>query len=384
MSFLEAFVAVESKKYRLELASSKIEHLKQQIIEVSQNDQKGNILTRITTCDGYAIETDEHLQKALEWGQIGFSAYFEPNNEIKALSDTKEDEEKKAKQKEMEPENELKNPLVLLTGAMQYEQQPYLGGVKQDLQLLQTLFQSKFGYQVFSTYDAQNPSTESLTLKELNDFVLGHCAKLAETCNNIDNKAAAYDGLIFVWCGYGSLKKDGATLLTSDHTYKNCKELQDEIIHKTAEYFVMKPKIFIIIGCTGRDTFSLSKIKESCNNAEQTALVCNQDANVLNIIVNVIHETGADDVGDELIGGKTASYFTKVFCRMLQADCKNGIRGVIEQVMGTVHDQLLNGEFVQSVSTCFSDVHLVPRSVGDEMKTEVAPLENRALGIFGF
>ncbi|ETO05337.1 hypothetical protein RFI_32060 [Reticulomyxa filosa] len=84
----------------------------------------------------------------------------------------------------------IKHPLILLTGAIKYEQQSYLKNAKQDLYLLETLFQNKFGYQIFNTYDLQNPVTESLTFNGLNEFILKHCLN--------KGNYISYDGLIFV------------------------------------------------------------------------------------------------------------------------------------------------------------------------------------------
>ncbi|ETO00737.1 hypothetical protein RFI_36702, partial [Reticulomyxa filosa] len=128
MSIFEVFVTIDAKEYQFKLISLTIDELKQQILDINKDDQQENILVTITDMDGRQIEENNHLQQAIE------NSHFQS-------------ELKKNKCKEIMLSYQVKHALVLLAGAIKYEQCPYFKSIKQDLQLIQTLFQTKFGYQ---------------------------------------------------------------------------------------------------------------------------------------------------------------------------------------------------------------------------------------------
>ncbi|ETN98426.1 hypothetical protein RFI_39075, partial [Reticulomyxa filosa] len=179
MSSWIVFVTIESKKYQIELTTLTIEYLSQQVVKVSKEDQQGNILVKITSGNNCDVTTDEELKKMAESEQIDLVACFRPAKKKMLLEGLPNKDV--ALQK-------IRNPLVLLASAIQYEQQPYLTEAKQDLHILKSLFERRFGYQVFSIF----PNNESLTLDNLHNFIVQHCSNLAE---NLDK--TFYDGLIF-------------------------------------------------------------------------------------------------------------------------------------------------------------------------------------------
>ncbi|ETO33511.1 hypothetical protein RFI_03590 [Reticulomyxa filosa] len=231
-------------------------------------------------------------------------------------------QEKKEEIKGLQLSNKVRNPLVLLTGAMKYQQSQYLENVKQDFQLLQTLFQSKFNYRVFSTYNSQIVKTEFLTLNDLNDFISKQCLNLTSVSND-------YDGLIFVWCGYGGFGVNGDTLITSDNQSKIFKEIQNNFIMKT-EYFAGKPKIFM----------KISNSIENNRNNTFTIIADTSEKSVIN--------------------------FTKIFCYEIENNMNQSLELIIKNVIG----QISGKEIVQSVSTSHSDIYLIPRSTNNKNTPE--------------
>ncbi|ETO21507.1 hypothetical protein RFI_15696 [Reticulomyxa filosa] len=75
----KAFVTIESKKYVLALTSLTFEELKGQTIEVSKFDQQGKELSKVTSCDGHEIGTDQYVQQAFNDDKMEFIAYFQPS-----------------------------------------------------------------------------------------------------------------------------------------------------------------------------------------------------------------------------------------------------------------------------------------------------------------
>ncbi|ETN97422.1 hypothetical protein RFI_40108, partial [Reticulomyxa filosa] len=210
--------------------------------------------------------------------------------------------------------------------AIKYQQLQYLENVKQDVQLLQTLFQSKFNYRVFSTYNSQIGKTEFLTLNDLNDFI-------SKQCLNLTNVSNDYDGLIFVWCGYGGFGVNGDTLITSDNQSKMFKEIQNEFIMKT-EYFAGKPKMFIKI--------SNSITNNRNGKINEKKIRYNHDTDTFTIIADTSE--------------KSAMNFTKIFCHEIE----NNVNQSLEVIIKNVADQISGKEIAQSVSTSHSDIYLIP------------------------
>ncbi|ETO19098.1 hypothetical protein RFI_18139 [Reticulomyxa filosa] len=292
----KAIVTIGSKKYRLNLTNLTVTGLKEQIIEVSKSEQRGNTLIKVTDADGFDIATNQHLRRLVKDGRLLFFAEFQPKSTKK--KDVKEKKEITAPLASplaspltsslLSPSpsplslssNEMKNPLVLLAGAIKYKKMAYLQNVKNDLILLQKLFKEKFGYQVFNTFNLQNISTESLTLNDLNKFILKYVLNLNDNTNN-----KSYDGLIFVWCGYGNNED---IIITSDEKKKSFQDIQEDIITKT-DYFIGKPKIFIKIEFIYQQNISSSnRIKNTKEiKYDDNKIRYNQDVDIFNIYANI-------------------------------------------------------------------------------------------------
>ncbi|ETO17226.1 hypothetical protein RFI_20102 [Reticulomyxa filosa] len=81
MSCSKVFISVGTNKYQLELVSLTLETLKKQLLEVTKDDNNSNekedISIKITDVNSCAIETDEHLQQAIQNSQFHFIGYFQ-------------------------------------------------------------------------------------------------------------------------------------------------------------------------------------------------------------------------------------------------------------------------------------------------------------------
>ncbi|ETO33089.1 hypothetical protein RFI_04018, partial [Reticulomyxa filosa] len=317
MSIFEVFVTIDAKEYQFKLISLTIDELKQQILNINKDNQQENILVTITDMDGRKIEENNHLQQAIQNSQFHFIAHFQS-------------ELKKNKCKEIMLSYQVKHALVLLAGAIKYEQCPYFKSIKQDLQLIQTLFQTKFGYQVFNTYDPQNPSTESLTLRDLDNFIFKHCANLRDDPKNI------YDGLIFV-----------DILFTSDNKRKDFKDVQN-IFMKQMKYFVGKPKIFMKI------VTSEQKNTNQKNENLQNKQWYNQDVDVLTVFAN----TTENEKGK-------ASHFVETFCQIIEQNIDKNLQFIINQTTKMIFDQRIEKEIIQMFTSSYFDVYLIPVSISN-------------------
>ncbi|ETO27891.1 hypothetical protein RFI_09245 [Reticulomyxa filosa] len=270
----KVFVTIDSTKYEIGLTTLSIQSLKDRIIEISKSDQHGNTLLKITDSNGHVVETDQNVMEAFEYYHGHFAAHFEPSpfflyisvhffflviERNKSLSKNEEEKRKKSETSQNEL-IELKNPLVLLAGAMEYENQPNVDKIKTDLVLLKALFQQTFGYEVFTTFDPEKKTTGLLTLDELNGFVLSHGVSWRESA-----RKESYDGLIFVWCGHRGFEDDRDTLVTSEGKTKTLKSIIDAFAIDTSCFFVRKPKIFITIGYEkeGSSYFWTAKVEAS-------------------------------------------------------------------------------------------------------------------------
>ncbi|ETO29751.1 hypothetical protein RFI_07370 [Reticulomyxa filosa] len=245
----------------------------------------------------------------------------------------------------------MKCPLVLLTGT-----------AKHDINLLQSLFQSKFGYQVFSTYNPQTPKTEFLTLKELNNFIVGLRLNFAD-----DDDNPIYDGLIFVWCGYDDFGANENILITSDNKSKDFKEIQNHFMTKT-DYFIGKPKIFIKITYKAQEETKII--------ATQKKIWYNHDTDVFTIFANTSKKSTTEASG---------SYFTEIFCQETTNNVGKSLEFIIKQVTKIVLGQVFEREIGQIISTTYSDIYLLPRfsksciqhNDGDDTKYEQTAIKNK-------
>ncbi|ETO35546.1 hypothetical protein RFI_01518 [Reticulomyxa filosa] len=301
MTSKEVFVTIRSKKYRITLTCLQVEALKQKIIEVTKGDEE-NELVKITDSNNCDIATDERLEQMIEFNELDIYAYFGKKEEQK-----------------------IKHPLVLLTGSIQYEKQFRLEDVKQDLYLLKELFAMRFGYQVFSIFDSENVSTETITLKDLDQFI--------DKYNSNDNSINMNDGLIFVWCGHGELEKDNNTLVTSDNQIKDFKDIQDKFRTKNG-YFARKPKIFVKI------TYNQNKME----------MEHNQEEDMFEIFVSIPQELTISNLENK----QKHNYFMKVFCQVIENDINQSLNFIIKQI-NTI---LFGRELFQYTWT---DIYLIPR-----------------------
>ncbi|ETO06332.1 hypothetical protein RFI_31063 [Reticulomyxa filosa] len=309
MPSFQVFVTIESKKYRLALTSLTIANLKDQI----PKEKEEHMLIRITSNDGHIVETDEQVRNAVEKDDANFIAYLQ-------RAQVKEWDEKAIEG------YEVKNPLVLLAGAMRYEQEPYVEAAKQDLKILQQLFESAF---------------ESLTLNELEALIAKHCNALADRDNQ--NKDM-YDGLIFVWCGYGGFGSSGHTLITSDGQSKALQSIQAELAIKT-DHLRGKPKIFISIVEKKKKNpdYGVDDTLTICVSIAQQSVLCNEKKEY------------------ELIG----SNFTRLFCQIVEKNMNKSVGCIVRQVTEMV------SEFVQTAWSISTDVYLIPKSLGHKNNPEM-------------
>ncbi|ETO19650.1 hypothetical protein RFI_17580 [Reticulomyxa filosa] len=222
---------------------------------------------------------------------------------------------------------------------MKYEQRPYLEDAKQDLHSLQALFKERFGYEVLSTYALENPNTETLNLDRLNEFLLSQLSKLSETAKD----GHGYDGLIFVWCGYGGT---GDTLITSDNHVKALKDIQEEIVRKSY-HFVQKPKIFIDIVWDGNDSI-------------QKDIYGNMDNDTFVIVANIVSKS----VSDKSVGApkKRGSHFVEALCQSIQTNGNSNLNAAIQQSMRIAQCQEQQREICEIVSMIHCDVILIPNA----------------------
>ncbi|ETO33050.1 hypothetical protein RFI_04057 [Reticulomyxa filosa] len=221
---------------------------------------------------------------------------------------------------------EMRCPLVLLTGSMIYED--YLEEAKYDLELLQKLFQSKLGYHVFTTYDPSNMETECVTMSEL----------------EISNNGNSYDGLIFVWCGYGKCDEHDDAFLTSDDERKELAEVYHSIVIKT-DYFVGKPKLLIKITWRPKRENERYKI-----NKESVRENYNKKYNLFTISADILEKTTND---------KSASHFTRLLCEEIEHNENKSLGSVIKNVM----EQTSAKETARTITHFQSDIYLIPRHV---------------------
>ncbi|ETO36331.1 hypothetical protein RFI_00728 [Reticulomyxa filosa] len=363
MSSFKAYVNDGTKTHTITLPELTIEYLKRQILQVTRPTYVDDILTAIIDENGSHIKTDESVIRAFEKDPVYFTVQFESSfpllikvnfcyRQKLILIKTFQEIIQLWKKKEFEvqstvPSCKVKYPLVLLVGAIKYEQE-YLECVKKDLYLLQALFQSKLGYQVFNTYNAQDLKTETLTLDELDKFMMTHSLSLKDgsNTNNTDND---YDGLIFVWCGHGGFGENEEALITSNGRMKDFKEIQNAFITKT-EYFIGKPKIFIKI--TYREQEELKTIKSNRGNESiRKKIWYNRDADVFSIFVNATKKTMLES---------PEHCFTEVFCKIFENNMNKDLEFIIKQVIKTVFGQAIDREIIQTVSKLYADIYLIP------------------------
>ncbi|ETO26628.1 hypothetical protein RFI_10510 [Reticulomyxa filosa] len=383
MSSFKAYVNDGTKLHTIMLTNLTIKDLKQQIARVTEVARADESMT-ITDREGRHVETDQDVIEAFVNDPLLFTVHFQSsfffNDTFFSVVDLDFIYIKNKKWIEGIPKNaqlssyEVKNPLVLLTGAVQYEgQQSHLEGAKQDLSLLQSLFQTKFNYQVFNTYDPQNPNTGLLTLSDLNNFIFKY---FPDDINKVN-----YDALLFVWCGHDgfAMNAENDQLMTSDKQIKDFKCIQNIFMTQT-DYFIGKPKLFIKISYSGQEEINELKVKAKEENI-QHKLQYNQDRDIFTISVNTQWKS-IDDPGCDSWNRKRGSYFTEVFCHAIENNMNKSFNYIIKQISKIIIGRVIEEQIIQSVSTVDSDIFFIPRSHDDierEMSSipynNVAPLD---------
>ncbi|ETO07355.1 hypothetical protein RFI_30038 [Reticulomyxa filosa] len=225
----KAFVSLEKEVHKVTLVFLRLKSLKEKVLEIINNDKTKNYTNyfKIVDNNGEDITSNRKLETAFKTKPVFFFIHFIQN-------DDNDDEKKYPEEKEEEKEkcHKIVNPLVLLTGASKYKNLDNLPMMKKDLMTFRNLFEEIYGYEVYCTYDPNKPETESLTLNQLNEFLMKYHKN-----KNKNN----YDSLIFVWCGYiNTISEKGDILITSDdNRYKPFNKIQELFS------FLNKPKIYI-------------------------------------------------------------------------------------------------------------------------------------------
>ncbi|ETO24809.1 hypothetical protein RFI_12347 [Reticulomyxa filosa] len=363
MSF-KAYIKENLKEYTIMLEELTVKNLQCQIRQVTGPTSNDETSMDITDEDGCYIKTDKDVVDAFKKDSVFFTVHVRSNqkNILTELESKEEIDEKR----QTTLSCEVKNPLILLTGAMRYEQHAYLEGAKQDIYLLRALFEQGFGYQVFSTFDPQNSITESLTSNGLNAFIYEHCANLTNNANS----QTAYDGLIFVWCGYGGFDIDSNTLITSDNKTKYFKDIQQICMTKT-QFLVEKPKVFINI--TYRQPNGTNYIKNKSNVEEQN--VQNQpwhhcNAKAFTIFANVIERVITNSFENKSENAKRESYFTEAFCQIAKQNADKSLKFIFEQVTNSILDPTFSTEVVETIPASYFDIYLTPRLRSDKQEIQ--------------
>ncbi|ETO31908.1 hypothetical protein RFI_05211 [Reticulomyxa filosa] len=344
MSSSEVFVTIGSKQYRLLLTSLTIEHLKQQIMRVVEENKQRDVLQQINISNNSLSvinATSPPIYNQVHLCVILWLVYFA----LLCIFGKIEPFPKEESQKKALLSYEIKNPLVLLMGSIKYKQVPYLEVAKQDINLLQSLFEKTFGYQIFATYDSQNKDTESLNLDELDQFIFRHASKLCDGSNK-----RRYDGLIVIWCGHGSIADDHnhSILTTSDEKEKYLKDIQNEFVTKT-DYFVEKPKLFMQI------TYK----KEEDGNK----IWFSNDIDIFTVFANTSQRSN--------LSTKNGSHFTESLFQSMETNVSKSLLLIIKEVTKVI-DPKSEGEVIQyTPNSMCPDVHLIPTPPhSDDIKNE--------------
>ncbi|ETO32058.1 hypothetical protein RFI_05058, partial [Reticulomyxa filosa] len=274
--------------YKAFTCFSRLKSLEERILELlkgNNNDSTSHF--QIFDNDEQEITNDQQLEIAFKTQPVFLFVDFV--HSFVFIYDEKKNSED---EKKRDGCHKIMNPLVLLTGAAKYDSSDYLSGVKIDLMMFQNLFEEKYGYKVYCTYDPNKPETESLTSNQLDVFVKNHYSNLINTNNNKHN----YDSLIFVWCGHGSTKDGEDVLITSDDEFKIFKNIQDLF----TKVFVRKSKIFIKNACRGNeDPERVKRGTQQWYNKESDTLI-------------IFPTTKNKQIYDSMGPGK-GSYFTNYF-----------------------------------------------------------------------
>ncbi|ETO10332.1 hypothetical protein RFI_27043 [Reticulomyxa filosa] len=352
----KAFVCFEKKMHEVTLASMDLKSLEGRILELTKTNKNGNDKTgkctfhfKIVGNNGQDITNDQQLKTAFETPPICF--FVHPVHK-----EGKDDDYHK-----------MTNPLVLLTGAARYESKDFLPGVKIDLIMLRVLFEEIYGYEVYCTYDPDKSETESLTLNQLNLFLMKHYTNIVET-----NNEKKYDALIFVWCGHGNTADEGDTLITSDNDkYKPFKKVQELFAYDT-DVFLNKPKIFIKNACRGNEQPKQKKR----GNQQQEWYNCESDTFIIFSTTpgKLIFDSEDPDNGK-------GSYFTECFCNVMSQNIISSISldDNLMLISKLVKQKALSGQIIQVITTCDRHVFLYNKSFSYALSIANAEMDQNPL-----
>ncbi|ETO11258.1 hypothetical protein RFI_26119 [Reticulomyxa filosa] len=313
---LKATLYIETKKkdYEVSLSTLTMESLTSaaQKLWFSLESKRAAKEFEITDKDNTKIEKNKDVERVCKNSPVHFNVRIKPKKYIKRKG-----------QLNIQQNHIMINPLVLLAGTIRHKtSNKSLNSVKRDMIELKHLFAKRDGYTVISTYDNDDNSSEILTLERLN-----------KTLSNEFQDITTYDGLIFIWCGYGN--DQTGTLTTSDDKHKHWNEIVNMY-----ETITTKPKI-IIQNCI--DSKALHEMKTD----EISSWSRFSGSNVFFITTNLINDDPT---------GNTGSIFTKLFCEQLNEDnnYQVSLNSMIEAINYTIKDKFTNEKGQKLIKTCSS------------------------------
>ncbi|ETO05250.1 hypothetical protein RFI_32146 [Reticulomyxa filosa] len=289
----------------------------------SEDDQEPEFV--ITDKNNVRIEKDEDVERVYKSAPVHFNARLKPKKYVRK-------DQINAQQNHI-----IMNPLILLAGTIRHEKNDKkLNSVKHDMLKLKQLFKTRFKYKVMSTYNDDDCASELLTLDRLNQTLSNALQKVKTD--------AKYDGLIFIWCGYGNDKT--GTLITSDGKYKHWNEIAN-VYEDTTLRFIAKPKV-IIQNCIESKTSCEMKIDENLSWSRLAG------SNTFFITTNLINDDPT---------GNTGSIFTKLFYEQLNGDHDHPIslNSIIENMNYTIKDKFMNENeqrLIKTCSRCSKDIYI--------------------------
>ncbi|ETO11705.1 hypothetical protein RFI_25669, partial [Reticulomyxa filosa] len=328
----KAFVSIEKEVHKVTLVFLRLKRLKEKVLEVINTTKNGNDKIDFKIVDN---NSQDIAILFLFFIQL-FVCFFYFKTKLIYKLDNDDNDEKKYPEDEKENEfYRIVNPLVILTGASKYKSLDDLHEVKVDLMILRNLFEKVYGYEVHCTYDPNKPETESLTLKQLNRFLIKHYTNLVKANNNEKN----YDSLIFFWCGYcNTTSKEGYILITSDdNRYKPFKKIQELF---TSD--INKPKIYI---------------KNAYRVNEQPQQQYNCGSNTFIITSTIPEKLILNSINSDKEKG---SHFAECFCNVMSQNIKlsKSLDDNLILISKLVKQKALNGQIIQITTTRNRNVFL--------------------------
>ncbi|ETO22057.1 hypothetical protein RFI_15146 [Reticulomyxa filosa] len=338
----KAFVSLKKETHKVKLVFLRLKSLKKKVLEIintakNDNDKTRNSMHQFKIVDnnGNDITSNKQLKIAFKTRPVFLSVHF-----IQTITtDDKVDHDNDEKKNPEEKFHKIINPLVLLTGSAKYKSLNDLPDVKEDLIMFKNVFKEVYGYEVYCTYDPNKPETESLTLRQLNRFLMKYYINIAEK---------SYDSLIFVWCGYGNTtseeKEEGEDILitSDDDKYKSFKKVQELFGHDT-NVFLNKPKIYI------KNVYRGNEQHQQRKRINQQWYNCGSDTITISSITpgkSIFNSTNP-------YKGK-GSYFTECFCNVISQNIKSS-KSLYDNLMlisKSTKQKALNGQIIQLTSTC--------------------------------